>query len=433
MFALNSIIVLLLVSIVFIYGDVSNNTFVPSKEWQTIPEGHSVPAGLHVRINLKTGKKEAKLIDDSSARTDLTALPESEDDKKQNESTQPSSKRLSEQLENALKKIPSDKLEYSKEKFKELKNRFKSYKEIKKSFQDINMDIKTDAQIINNLIMLYGNLTKLPSDEKTHIRILEDLEYLSHQIDNALRFIDDGGLETVILPAVVNQTNTNIKRKSLRLLGTITQNNPKAQISAFERNFGTYLSQVLISSSKSEELSSAVYAFGSLLRKFPHAQKEVLSKIGTKALLGVFNKTVELKVKVKVTTLIADLLTEKEQVINAEGDQPNPEKLLQYKELKLDVWLIENRFCEVINEFFMESRNELLKDSTMADYLTQSLEVTQNLCFDVWSESPNFRHALLVIKNTFQGTEDDYLVEIAARTNKIYKKLFGHLKFKDEL
>ena len=38
--------------------------FVPTHEWQVVQEGQPIPAGLHVRMDLQTGLKEAKLIDD---------------------------------------------------------------------------------------------------------------------------------------------------------------------------------------------------------------------------------------------------------------------------------------------------------------------------------------------------------------------------------
>ena len=40
------------------------NVFVPTREWQVVEEGQSIPPGLHVRMNLQTGLKEAKLLDD---------------------------------------------------------------------------------------------------------------------------------------------------------------------------------------------------------------------------------------------------------------------------------------------------------------------------------------------------------------------------------
>ena len=38
--------------------------FVATNEWQEILEGQKVPAGLHYRMNLATGKKEAKILED---------------------------------------------------------------------------------------------------------------------------------------------------------------------------------------------------------------------------------------------------------------------------------------------------------------------------------------------------------------------------------
>ena len=38
--------------------------FQPTHQWQEIQKGQSIPQGLHVRMNLQTGKREAKLMDD---------------------------------------------------------------------------------------------------------------------------------------------------------------------------------------------------------------------------------------------------------------------------------------------------------------------------------------------------------------------------------
>ena len=40
--------------------------FVATHEWQEIQEGQKVPAGLHYRMNLETGKKEAKILEDDN-------------------------------------------------------------------------------------------------------------------------------------------------------------------------------------------------------------------------------------------------------------------------------------------------------------------------------------------------------------------------------
>lgn len=48
---------------------LERNVFVATKEWQVVEEGQSIPAGLHVRINLQTGLKEAKLLDGDDQKT----------------------------------------------------------------------------------------------------------------------------------------------------------------------------------------------------------------------------------------------------------------------------------------------------------------------------------------------------------------------------
>ncbi|ETI49431.1 hypothetical protein F441_06746 [Phytophthora nicotianae CJ01A1] len=37
--------------------------FIPTKEWQDILPNQAIPPGLYIRVNLETGKKEAKLLE----------------------------------------------------------------------------------------------------------------------------------------------------------------------------------------------------------------------------------------------------------------------------------------------------------------------------------------------------------------------------------
>ena len=55
--------------------DTSSKTkFVASKEWQEIQDGQHVPSGLHYRMNLATGKKEAKLMEEDDNGKDICSL-----------------------------------------------------------------------------------------------------------------------------------------------------------------------------------------------------------------------------------------------------------------------------------------------------------------------------------------------------------------------
>ena len=48
--------------------------FVATNEWQEIKEGQSIGKGLHVRLNLQTGIKEAKLMDENESGRFLFCL-----------------------------------------------------------------------------------------------------------------------------------------------------------------------------------------------------------------------------------------------------------------------------------------------------------------------------------------------------------------------
>ena len=67
--SLNLNLVLILMAVLASKCDASD--FVATNEWQDIEEGQKVPAGLHYRMNLATGKKEAKLlVEENDAESD---------------------------------------------------------------------------------------------------------------------------------------------------------------------------------------------------------------------------------------------------------------------------------------------------------------------------------------------------------------------------
>lgn len=225
-------LVLILLFITFI--NCQQNRFVATNDWQELEEGklnlfrhnlnnfiqkiiffkgQSVPSGLHYRINLTTGKKEAKLLDNEDKSKEMSVLPKSE------EKAEPT-------IEELLKNIPSDNIEYTEERLTELKTKYKSYKEIKDEFKKMDMGIKTEGEIVQGLFKRYENAT-----EKSEIlSILEEFESLAHQVDNSLQFLNFNGLEKIILPNLVNQSELSLRISSLHLIGALTQNHPQAQV-----------------------------------------------------------------------------------------------------------------------------------------------------------------------------------------------------------
>lgn len=405
--------------------------------------GQQVPAGLHYRINLTTGEKEAKLLEDENEnhlgdKSSLSVVTGEEESKENN-------KTKSQSLEEALKNIPADIYEYSQEEMKEIKSKFKTYDEIKEQLKDVNLSVKTDAEIMSKLIQDYEEAAKEDSANNTKEmeRILIDLEYLVHQIDNAVDFIGKNGIEKIVIPNL-NKTNSGIKVKCLQLLGAMTQNNPRAQILSFERNMGEYLIRFLSTTKIESEISAGFFAFGSLLRRFPLAQKEVLTKSVFNVLFEIWTKDINLKIKVKVLNFLTDLLMESMDSIRDYRESPSEaktEKYRQYQAVNIENSFKEFNFCGKSEVFFVTNKPLWITNTDQTERVISSLYLTSNLCKDIWSENPDLRHVILVLKNRYSariqsGEElEDHLKDLISNIDALYNVIFKHLKekIKDEL
>uniref|UniRef100_A0A182SLP4 Nucleotide exchange factor SIL1 n=1 Tax=Anopheles maculatus TaxID=74869 RepID=A0A182SLP4_9DIPT len=315
-----------------------------------------------------------------------------------------------EALKQALKDIPAN--EYEEEPIDESgRGRFKNYEQIKKELKDANVELKSDSEIMVDLFERFEKVLQKSSatDARQELDALfEDLEYLAHQIDNALQFIDRGGVEKIIWPSI-NRTEDSVTRtKALQLLGTVVQNNPKAKVALIERNGGTNLLTALGRATSTDEISAALYAFGSLVRKFPFTQKQLLTPHGYSVLYGVWQKKVELKVKVKVLQLIADVLEDYQSATAAGGGgESDPTTAEQYRSTKLTDGLQRTEFCKHAGEFFHQHKAALIPEDNLTDDTTKALKACKQLCHEPWSQCPLFRHTLLVLRNNLDHRLDE--------------------------
>ncbi|XP_016952862.1 nucleotide exchange factor Sil1 [Drosophila biarmipes] len=397
--------------------DNKTSEFVATKEWQVIAEGQAIPKGLHVRINMQTGLKEAKLLDESERGTALQSQPADQKTQDQDDNEPLALDYKPDIIEESLRRV---------------KEQEKSYAELRKAYKEFQKNFRTDGELIVQLIDQYRNFSKTPleSEMRSKLECLENLEYLLHQIDNALMFIDNGGLDDVLLPIVVNDTNTSLRVSAMRVLGSLASNNPKAQIKVFEKNFGSHLAQILTSSGNAAEISAALHAFGALLRKFPLAQQRVLSTSGTQALIKVLQSPdVELRSKAKVVTLISDLVLEKRSVLEASKDAPEAASTMaQYVLLEFEPWLQTQGYCAAVDSVLTKDFLHLLEQPEVVEQFAIALETTENLCLASWSQSAGLRHALLTVRNRYANTEDEYRLEVSQILAKLCERLFNKPK-----
>nr|CAI5819571.1 unnamed protein product [Callosobruchus analis] len=315
--------------------------FIPTKDWQIIKEGQKVPEGLHYRINFETGIKEAKLLDDKTEDQNERnyALLEIPDDEQNDELLD------TDVIKQAIKKIKKDEIKKTEKNAK----RFRSYEQLKTDFKELNMVPRMDIEILMDLMKQHKDeLSKEQLDSSSIVRLLEDFDFLAHQIDNGVEFIKQNGLQEIIYTNL-NSTSNEVKEETLKLFGSLLQNNPKVQIGALESGAITVLLRTLSTDQSGKVKSRAVHALSCLLRRFPLAQLRFLENGG----LSIVSKLLEknsLKLQVKLVTLMNDLIIE-----NIQATKYKQNLLLkQYELVNLQTKLLtEQNWCENLNKLLI--------------------------------------------------------------------------------
>ena len=176
---------------------------------------------MFLRINMETGKKEAKFL--------VNKKEEEKEKEEPNYNYQ--------ELKEALKNIQgSDDI---------IKSKFRSLDELKKDFKEFEVKVESD---VNAMIKLIKNFVESKSDEEK-INIVENLEYYVHQVDNAVDFLTVGGLEQILVPSL-NSSSTLLQEMAGFLIGSSAQSNPRVQIAYLEAGFINTLLRMVSSHSR---------------------------------------------------------------------------------------------------------------------------------------------------------------------------------------
>lgn len=309
---------------------VSNkDVFIPTNEWQEVLNGQAVPTGLHVRINLETGKKEAKVMEEETS------------DMKVNH----------EALKEALKNVKAD---FDPEKHNQFDpSKFRTMDEIKYELQDVNLAVESDTQVMKRLIEEFKE-----SNEEGKADIVENLEYYVHQYDNALDFLKLDGFQRIILPSL-NSTNSNLRAMTCFLMGGAAQSNPQFQIAALESGFVDTFLRLASLDPEPKVATKAFFALSALMRNFPEAQNTFLRLGGLGVLIKVFNhqeKSYD-KMKIKILTLIHDLVVERE-ISSTSLDKISEARKKQYDLFNLEQQVKEAGWCQVLNSVLILPKND---------------------------------------------------------------------------
>ncbi|XP_043376262.1 nucleotide exchange factor SIL1 isoform X2 [Dermochelys coriacea] len=397
--------------------------FYPTYQWQTVRPGQAVPAGLHVRLNLQTGEREARLPDNKNEKSDMK---DQEKRKRLDEMHINSNSFTSQELKEALAKMKEkEKTESTMEQkanLEDVRQRFRPIEELKKEFEELNMKIETDFEIMVKLINKFNSSTST-LDEK--VAALYDLEYYVHQVDNAKDFLSLGGLQLVING--VNSTEPVLKEHAAFVLGAALSSNPKVQVEAIE---GGALQKLLVILATEQPLAvkkKALFALSSMLRHFPYAQLQFLKLGGLQVLRNLFKEKGMESLYIRVVTLLYDLILEKMLLEDSENKEDQmKEKVQQYKQVNLVPAVVEQGWCVIISNLLAlpehDTREKVLKtvrilmaacrDGYQGDY---ALSTTLSMLRTEYEE--------LAAEEQREGDKDGYFKELLSSINTIIQEL----------
>jgi len=277
----------------------SDEVFIPTADWQEVQPGQAVPAGLHVRINLQTGKKEAKLLQEENKGDSVEGIKYGA-------------------LKEAMKKIKADDKVQESGDIDVSKHQHRSMKEIKEELKDVNVKVESDHQAMSRLTTQFH---ETQSDSEKAV-ILESLEFYAHHYDAAVDWLQLGGLEGVVVPSL-NSTAAGVRQAAALLLGAAVQSNPAVQQAALQTGLHSTLLRLAALDPEPGVAARALFALSATLRNFPAAQESLARQGGLSVLVRTLARQdgrQQHRLRLKILTLISDLLTEQQQGQN----QPLP-------------------------------------------------------------------------------------------------------------
>ncbi|XP_003744128.1 nucleotide exchange factor SIL1 [Galendromus occidentalis] len=311
-------------------GDVQpTKIFKPEKHWKKVQPDEAIPKGLHVRINMQTGEKEAKLLDETENSADSRKL-------------------TPEQLKVYVKNVKNE-----ADKLKETDtSQFRDMDTIRKEFEELDLKpVKSDSHTIQELLSMFRSESSSSGDR---MQQLKEMEYLLHQYDVAKDFVKMGGIRELL----VSLNDSHIRDNAALALGAALQGNPEVQRAALASQ-GIHSLLVSLNEGCS---SHCVLALSALLRQFPKAQTAFLSEGGPQILSKTFRDSgSNEKTKVKIITLLGDLLVEGHHAKSGkEGDVLRS----AYSKVILGPSVVDAGFCELISAS-LSSRNEDVREKVL--------------------------------------------------------------------
>uniref|UniRef100_UPI00358E45B7 nucleotide exchange factor SIL1 n=1 Tax=Myxine glutinosa TaxID=7769 RepID=UPI00358E45B7 len=323
--------------------------FQPTNTWQRVHPGQGVPAGLHVRLNLQTGEREAKLLDQKvgdaggPSKGDWEGV--ADDDSRVFSSTE---------LKRTLKLLKDDTVGQAKQMDgvkteSDSRQSFRSMEELRKDFEELGLFAEPDSAVMARLLEVINNTRSLLEVRRHALR---ELEYHVHQVDNAQDLVKLGGL--IILVRALNDSMPEIREGSAFVLGSALSSNPQVQVQAVEGGLLQRLVVLLATDHSLPVRKKALFAIATMLRHFPYAQRRFLDLGGVSLLSQLLETDRDRSLWIRIVTLAYDMLWEKHEADRRAEVEPESqweraekvERARQYSAISLLPTLRQHGWCE---------------------------------------------------------------------------------------
>jgi len=397
---------------------VHPEVFVASNQWKEILPNQAIPRGLHVRMDMQTGKKEARLLQDEKNENPEGGadLVDDTDSDQKIESSEAKTDLDPEEVKRMLKNLKND----MKPSSEQPKNKFRSMDEIRAALAEEDTTIESEAQIITRFIDTFEDILKAESDLEDNdvisslVNILDNLEYYLHKYDNAVDFITLKGVERVLKPSL-NSSQSELQEGAAFIIGSAAQSNPKVQIAFLEAGFINILLRKITPPYSVRTGSKCLYALAAILRNFPEAQHVFIQSGGIEVFQKVFNaeESQQLnKMKIKILTLVQDLIDERDNLDAAHPSAKDKED--QYNKSDFIDVIKKSGWCEVYRSCQLESPDQIKveQDSSSVDHDRNEKVVTAMLkmkpiCDSEFLKYPEVRASLEATLKLYTGLQQD--------------------------
>lgn len=307
-------------------ANVPIKIFQATNDWKEIND-EILPKGLHVRINLETGRKEAKILNDHNdvdVNSQITTNYQIASKK--------SAKHLSDDEDRFYKDIIN------------LKSKDDVLKKIK---------LANNIEEIDRLRLLLESYNKTV-DHSMKLAILNDLEYLVHKTELGSEFLDRKGFEILSRDLDRSGVSQGVRMEILNVFGSAIQSNQYVKTALSKTKFLSRIIDLVGSNLESPlVLRKALFVLSTLLRNSLEDQTKFFIEFEGKKLLKQLFQNNDIKTAIKIFSIFSDITNE---IQNIGLDRIDGQSLIAMESIRSAY--IDSEICSNIINLFRSNRLE---------------------------------------------------------------------------